>query len=125
MTSSHFIEKHTLKIRGSIQSELVNMTSYEPHTDDLSQNYGLDFLDNFNDWNILLAVNNVTNHGANTPATNIVYQEHQDYYNQRDQQYAGCKYNGGLEQITLELVPNIILEKEEDGLHQLVDQYDQ
>ena len=94
------------------------MTSYKPHADDLSQNYDLDFLDNFNDWNILLKVNDVTNNGANTPATDIVNQEHQDYYDQQDQQYIGRKYNGCLEEVTLELAPDIILEEEEDGFHQ-------
>ena len=60
-----------------------------------------------------------TNNRENTTETNITNQEHQDYYNWRDQQYIGCKYNGGLEQVTLELVPNIILEEEEeDRFHQ-------
>ena len=38
------------------------------------------------------------------------------------------KYNGGLEQETMELVLGIILEEEEeeeDGFHQCADQYDQ
>ena len=98
------------------------MTSYKAHVDDLPPNYELNFLDNFKDWNILLKVNNVTNNAENTPAINILNQEHQGYYNQRDhqsiQQYIGYKYNDGLEQITLELVPNIILEEEEDSFHQ-------
>ena len=58
----------------------------------------------------------------------ILNQEHQDCYNWRNQQsipqYIGHKYNGGLERIILELV-DIILEEEEDGFHQLADQYDQ
>ena len=66
---------------------------------------------------------------ANTPAIDILNQEHQDYYEWRDQQsiaqYTGCKYDGGLEQITLELVPDIILEEVEDAYHQWADQYDQ
>ena len=37
------------------------MTSYNPHKDDLSWNYDLDFLDNFNHWNILLKVNDAVN----------------------------------------------------------------
>ena len=81
------------------------MTSYEPHKDYLSQNYDLDFLDIFNNWNILLKVNDATNNAANTIETNTANQEHQDYYNQQDQQYIGCKYNSDLEQVTLELVP--------------------
>ena len=127
MAGSHITEQHTFKFLGSVQPELLNMTSYEPQADDSPQNYELDSLDNFKDWNILLKVNDVMNNGANKPAIDILNQEHQDqdYYNQRDQQYIGRKYNGGLEQITLELVPNTILEEEEDGFHQWADQYDQ
>ena len=95
------------------------MTAYKPHTDDLSQNYDLDFLDNFKDWNILSKVNDATNNRANTIITNIVNQEHQDYYNQQDQQYVGCKYNGGLERVTIELVPGIILEEEKKILRRI------
>ena len=39
-------------------------------------------------------------------------------------QYIACKYNSGLEQVTLELVPDIILEELEDGFHQWAAQYD-
>ena len=56
------------------------MTSYKPHKDDLSRNYDFDFLDNFNNWNILSKVNDATNNGANKIETNITNQEHQDYY---------------------------------------------
>ena len=63
-------------------------------------------------------MNNATNNGANTIETNITNPEHQDYYNQRDQQYIGCKYNSSLEKVTLELVSDIILEEEEDDFHQ-------
>ena len=38
----------------------------------------------------------------NTPTTDILSQENQDYYNQGDQQYIACKYDCGLEQVTLE-----------------------
>ena len=69
-------------------------------------------------------MNNDTNNGTNTTDTNIVNQEYQDYYNQQDQQYIGCKYISGLEQIIVELLPNIILE-EEDGFCQWTYQYDQ
>ena len=62
-------------------------------------------------------MNDVTNNEANTPAIHILNQEHQDYYDRRDQQYIGHKYNGGLEQITLELVPDIILEEKEDSFY--------
>ena len=60
----------------------------------------------------------------NTPDTDFLSQENQDYYNQRDQQYIACKYDGGLERVTIELVPNIILEEEEDGFYQWADNYD-
>ena len=80
MTGSHIMEQHTFKFRGSVQPELLNMTSYKPHANDLPQNYKLDFLDNFKDWSILSKVNNVMNNGANTPAIGVLNQEHQDYY---------------------------------------------
>ena len=35
------------------------------------------------------------------------------------------KRNGGLEQATIELVPDIILEEEEDGFYRWADKYDQ
>ena len=47
MAGSHIREQYTFKFRGSVQPKLLNMTSYKPHADDLSQNYDLDFLDNF------------------------------------------------------------------------------
>ena len=94
------------------------MTSYKPHADDLPKNYELDFMDNFKDWNILSNANDDTNNIANTSAIDILNQENQDYYNQLDRQYIGWKYDGGLEIVTIELVPDIILEKEEDGFHQ-------
>ena len=62
---------------------------------------------------------------ANTTAIDILNQEHQDYYNRQDQQYIGHKYNSGLERITLELVPDIILEQEEHIIYQWADQDDQ
>ena len=65
--------------------------------------------------------NNVTH----TTGTDLLSQENQDYYNQRDQQYIARKYDGGLERVTLELVPDIILEEEEDGFYQWADNYDQ
>ena len=65
-----------------------------------------------------MKANDVTNNVANTAAIDNLNQEHQDYYDRWDQQsipqYIGCKYNGDLELITLELVPDIILEEEEE-----------
>ena len=91
------------------------MIPYKPHTDALSQNYKLDSQDNFEDLTILSKTNHVTNNVTNSPAANILNQEHQDYCNWQDQQYIGQKYNGGLERVTIELVDNIIQE-EEDGV---------
>ena len=39
MACSHITEQHTFKFRGSVQPELLNMTSYKPHADGLPQNY--------------------------------------------------------------------------------------
>jgi len=37
----------------------------------------------------------------------------QGYYNQSDQQFIARKYDGGLERVTIDLVPDIILEEED------------
>ena len=87
------------------------MALNEPQTYDWLQNYQLDSPNKFNDLNILSKINNVTH----TTGTDFLSQEKQDYYNWRDQQYIAHTYDGGLEQVTLELVPGIILEEEEDG----------
>ena len=100
------------------------MTLYEPQAGDLPQNYKLDSLNNFKDLNILSKTDDVTNNVPNTPAIDILNQENQDYYNRPDQQYIGRKYDGGLELVTMELVPNIILEEEEDDFYQWADRYD-
>ena len=117
MTGSHITEQYIFKGCGSDQHKLLNVTTYKPCKDDLSQNYDLDFLDNYHNWNKSPNVTGTTNSGANTAETNIANQEHQNYYNQQVQQYIACKYNSGLEQVTLELVPNITLEKGKDGFH--------
>ena len=80
----------------------------------MPHNYQLDSSNIFKDLNILSKTDYVTNNVTNTPATDDLSQENQEYYNRQDQQYIASKYNGGLEQVTLELVPNIILEEEED-----------
>ena len=51
--------------------------------------------------------------------------KNQDRYNQRDQQYIARKYYGGLERVTLELVPDTILEEIEENFYQWADNYDQ
>ena len=56
-----------------------------------------------------------TNNVTHTKGIDLLIQENQDYYNWRDQQFIARKYNGGLEQVTIELIPNIILEEEENG----------
>ena len=70
-------------------------------------------------------MNDITNNVMNIPATNVLNQENQDYYNLRDQQYIAYKYESGLEWVTFELVPNIILEEEEEGVYQWTDKYNQ
>ena len=130
IAGSHITEQHTFEIRGSVQPELLNMTPYKPHTGDSPQNYEFDSLGHFKDLNILLKAKNVTDNVTNTPATDILNKENQDYYNRQDQQYIAHKYYGGLEQVTIELEPDIILEEEEeeeeeDGFYQWSDQYDQ
>ena len=117
MVGTHITEQHSLEYQESVQLELLNMAPYEPHTCDLPQNYQLDFLNNFMDLNILSKTDDVTNNVTNTPAVNVLNQKIQDYYNRQDQQYSACTYNGGREQVTLELVPNNILEKEENSFY--------
>ena len=56
MAGSHIMEQHTFKFHGSVQPELLNMTSYKPHVDDSFWDYNLVFLDNFNKWNILTVI---------------------------------------------------------------------
>ena len=90
------------------------MTPYKPHIYDLPQNYELDSLDNFKDLKILSKVDDVTNNVTNTPDTKVLNQETQDYYNCRDQQYICRKHDGSFEQVTIELVADIILEEEEE-----------
>ena len=85
MTGSHITEEQTFNFRRSDLYELLNVTAYKPHEDYLSQNYNLDFLDNFHNWNESPNVTNDTNSGANIAEANIVNQEHQNYYDQRDQ----------------------------------------
>ena len=70
--------------------------------------------------------NNVTNNVTNTPDTDVLNQVNQDYFNRRDQQYIARKYDNGLERVTLDLAPDIILEEEEeDGFYEWADNYDQ
>ena len=125
MTGSHITEQHKFESLGSVQPELLNLTPYKPQVYVLHQNYQLDLLNNFKYLNILSNKDNVTNNVTKTPATNVLNQANQDYYNQRDQQYIGHKYDDDLEQVTIELVPDIILEEEEDGFYQWADLYDQ
>ena len=62
-------------------------------------------------------MDDITNNITNTPATDVLNQKNQDYYNRRDKQYIGHKYDGGLVRVTIELVSDILLkEEEEDGL---------
>ena len=91
------------------------------------------------DSNMLSEANNATH----TNGIDLLSQDDQDYDNQHDQQFIArkhdggqkycnqndlqfiaSKHNGGLEQVTTELVPNIVLE-EEDDFYQWTDKYDQ
>ena len=112
MAGNHITEQHIHEYQGPVQPELLNMTPYEPQAYYLPQNYQLDSPNNFKVLNILLKTDNVTNKVTNALANNILNQEYQDYYNWWDQQYIACKYDGGVEQVTLELVPDILLEEE-------------
>ena len=106
----------------------------------LAYKYQLDSLNKFKDLNILSKNNNTTN----VKDIDLLNQENQDYYNQHhqqfiarkhdgdpeyynwhDQQFIACKYNSGLKQVTIELVPNIIMEEEKDSFYQWADKYDQ
>ena len=85
MTESQITEQHTLKYQGSIQPELLDMTPYKPQAYDSPQNYQLDSPNNLKDLKILSKSDNVTNNIMNTPATDVLHQENQDYYNRQDQ----------------------------------------
>ena len=111
-----------------------------PQVYDSAQKYQLDPLDKSNDLNMLSKTNNATH----AKDISLWSQENQDYYNQHDQQlitrkhdggweyynqsdqqFIARKHDGGLEQVTIELVPDIILEEEEDVFYQWADKYDQ
>ena len=81
-----------------------------PCKDDLSRYYELDFLDNYHNWNKLGNAIDTVNSAENIAGAHVANQEHQNYYDWRDQQYIACKYNGGLEQVTLEVATDIIVE---------------
>jgi len=53
MAGSHITEQHTLEYQGSVQPELLNMTSYKPLAYELPQNYQLDSPNNLKDLNML------------------------------------------------------------------------
>ena len=60
-----------------------------------------------------------TNNVTHTKSMDLLSQKNQDYCNRRDQQFIARKCDGGIEKVTIELVPNIILEEEEeDGFYQ-------
>ena len=65
------------------------------------------------------------NNATHTKDIDLLSQEDQDYYNQSDKQFIAHKHDGGLEQVIIELVPDIILKEEEDGFYQWADNYDQ
>ena len=103
-----------------VSLELLNVVLNKPQVYGSAQNYQLDSSNKSKDSNILLKTNNVTH----TKGIDLLSQKNQDYYNQRDQQFIACKYNGGVEQVIIGLVPDSILE-EEDSFCQWADKYDQ
>ena len=126
ITGSHISEDHTFTFRRSDPHELLSVAAHVSRKDDLSRYYEPDFLDNYHNWNKSPTVIDTVNSEANIAVAHFTNQEHQNYYDRRQQQYIAHKYNSDLEQLTLELAPNIILEEEgEDGFYQWVDQYDQ
>ena len=82
---------------GATPRKLLNVTPNEPQTYDLSQNYQLDSPNEFKNLKNLSKTDNVTTSVTNTPATNVLSQENQRYYNRKDQQHIACTYDGGLE----------------------------
>ena len=142
MAGSHItdLHTHTHKYEGSLSLELLNKVPNVPQARDLAQKYHLHSSDKSKHSNILSTTNNTTH----AKGIDLLNQENQDYYNQhdqqfsackhdggqeyynwRDQQFIACKYDGGLEQVTIELVPDIILEEEEDDFYQWADNYNQ
>ena len=67
----------------------------------------------------------ITNNVTNTTGNEVLDQENQDYSNWSNQQYIACKHDNGVEQVTLGLATDIILEEEEDEFHKWADNYDQ
>ena len=112
MAGSHTMEGQKFTLCRSDQHEVINVKAHKPRKDDLFWDYDLDFLDNYYDWNESTKVTDTTNSGANITGANFTNQEHQNYGDQQAKQYIACKYNRGLEQVTLELAPDIILEEE-------------
>ena len=97
--------------------ELLHVAVHVPHKDDLSWYDGTDFLDNYHDWNESPNTIDTVNSAENITGVHVTNQEHQNYYDRQDQQYIACKYNGDLEQVALELAPDIIVEEEKDGFY--------
>ena len=118
MTCSHIMEEYAFNFCRSDPHELLNMAAHVPHKDDLLWYFEPDFLDSYQDWNKSLNVVDTINSGENITGAHSANQEHQNYYNGQIQQYVACKYNSGLEQVTSKLVPNIIIEEEEDWIYQ-------
>ena len=121
MAGSHITKLHTHKCEEPVPPELLNEVPNVSQACDLAQNYQLDSSNKSKDLNILSKTNNVTP----TKGIGLFSQENQDYYNQHNQQFIARKHDGGLQQVTIELVPDIILEGEEDDFYQWAENYDQ
>ena len=125
MAGSHILEEHIFTFHRSDLHELLKVVAHMPRKDDSSRYYELDFLDSYHSWNKSPNAIDTVKSGPNTAGAHFANQEHQNYYDQQDQQYITPKYNSGLEQVTLELAIDIIIEEEEeDVFYQWANQYD-
>ena len=110
MAGSHIREEQIFTFCRSDLHEFLNMAVHVPCKDDLSWYGRPDFMDNYHNWNKPLNIIDTVNSRANIAQAHVTNQEHQNYYDWWDQQYIAYKYNSGLEQVTLESAPNIIVE---------------
>ena len=97
MADSHIMKQHAFNFHRSDQYELLNLITYKPRKCDSSQDYALDSLYNYHDWNESPNMNDTTDSGVNIVEATIANQEHQNYYDRQYQQYIARKYNGGLQ----------------------------
>ena len=125
MAGSHIKKERSFPFHRSNLHDLLHVAVQAPCEDDFSWYDGPDFLDNYHDWNKLLNANDTINSAENIVGANVAKKRTSNYYDQQDQQYIACKYNGGLEhkyngdleQVTLELAAGIIVKEEESRFY--------